>query len=180
VSFLRIVKPSSGEDHYPKASLFLRAGARLVDVTVAWLLFKSTGPAGIVMALLYILVADAMIQGQSVGKKLFGVKAVFLPTRQGVRHRDSVLRNAPFGLVIILYMMPDLGLKAFFGGVVVIGAMEAVRAIRDPQGIRWGDIWAQTQVIDGKEPANPAELIRTTGQEARATGRASRSTTEQH
>jgi hypothetical protein len=128
------------------------------------------------MALLYILFADAMIQGQSLGKKLFGVKAIFLPTRQGVRHRDSVLRNAPFGLVIILYMMPDLGLKAFFGGVAVIGGIEAVRVIRDPQGLRLGDLWAQTQVIDGKVPADHGELIRPATEEARAAGRANRTT----
>ena len=138
-SSLKLVR-GDGSEEYPKASLFLRAGARLTDVAIAWLLYMATGPAGIVMALLYILFADAMIQGQSLGKKLFGVKAIFLPTRAGVRHRDSVLRNAPFGLVIILFMMPDLGVKAFIGGVFVIGGIEAVRAIRDPQGLRLGDL----------------------------------------
>jgi hypothetical protein len=154
--------------------MFLRAGARVVDVGIAWLLYSATGPAGVVMALLYILFADAMIQGQSLGKKLFGVKAIFLPTRQGVRHRDSVLRNAPFGLVIILFMMPDLGLKAFIGGLVVIGGIEAVRAIRDPHGLRLGDLWAQTQVIDGKVAAGQGELVARTAEEARATGRANK------
>ena len=65
-----------------------------------------------VLALLYLLFADGMLQGQSPGKKLFGVRVVYLPTRQPARHRDSVLRNAPLGLVIILSMMPELGLKA--------------------------------------------------------------------
>jgi hypothetical protein len=173
VTTLRVVK-GSDDQHYPKASLFLRAGARLVDCAVAWLLYKSTGPAGVVMALMYILFADAMIQGQSLGKKLFGVKAIFLPTRQGARHRDSVLRNAPFGLVIILYMMPDLGHIAFIGGAIVIGGIEAVRVIRDPQGLRLGDLWAQTQVIDGKVPAGQGEVIRPAGEEARAASRANR------
>src|SRR5207248_2905742 len=109
---LRVVR-SEDPQLYPKASLFLRGGARLIDIAIAWLLFKSTGPAGVVMALLYTLFADAMIQGQSPGKKLFGVKAIFLPTRQGVRHRDSFLRNAPFGFIIIVGMMPDLGFNAF-------------------------------------------------------------------
>src|SRR4051812_42718727 len=126
------------------------------------------------MALMYILFADAMIQGQSLGKKAFGVKAVFLPTRQGVRHRDSVLRNAPFGLVIILYMMPDLGLIAFVGGAVVIGGIEAVRVVRDPLGLRLGDLWAQTQVIDGKVPTGQGEVIRPAEQVARAASRANR------
>lgn len=165
-------------DEYPKASLFLRGGARLVDCAIAWLLYVATGPAGIVMALIYVLFADAMINGQSPGKKLFGVKAIFLPARAGVRHRDSVLRNGPFGLVIILAMMPDLGFKAFIGGIVVIGGIEAVRAWRDPQGQRLGDLWAQTQVIDGKDTAAQGELVQRQAEEARATGRANKDAPE--
>ena len=34
-------------------------------------------------------------QGQSLGKRLFGVKVIHLPTRSAARYRDSVLRNAP-------------------------------------------------------------------------------------
>ena len=176
---LKLVRPGDPQQDYPKASMFLRAGARLVDIGIAWLLYIATGPAGIVMALLYILFADAMIYGQSLGKKLFGVKAIFLPTRSVVRHRDSVLRNAPFGLVIIFAMMPDLGVKAFVGGALVIGGIEAVRAWRDPQGLRLGDLWAQTQVIDGKEPAAQGDLVtRVDEEEARATGRANKDVPE--
>lgn len=134
----------------PKANLLLRGCARAVDVVIAFTLYKSTGPAGIVIAFLYTLFADGMIVGQSPGKKLFGVKVLYLPTKQGARHRDSVLRNAPFGLIIILSMMPELGFRAFIAGCVVIGAIEAVKCIRDPDGLRLGDLWAQTQVVDGK------------------------------
>ncbi len=151
-SRLRLVDPD--EPRYPKASLLLRAGARLADVAIAWALYQSTGPAGIVIALIYLLFADGMLQGQSPGKKLFGVKVMFVPTRSGARHRDSVLRNAPFGLILILSMMPELGAKAFVCGLVVIGTIEAVQCLRDPEGVRLGDLWAQTQVIDGKESMN--------------------------
>jgi uncharacterized RDD family membrane protein YckC len=111
-----------------------------------------------VIALLYLLFADGMIQGQSPGKKVFGVKVVYLPTRQGARHRDSVLRNAPFGLIIILSMMPELGFKAFVAGIVVIGGIEAVKCWRDRDGLRLGDLWAQTQVVDGKIVANQPQV----------------------
>jgi uncharacterized RDD family membrane protein YckC len=151
-SRLRLVDPD--EPKYPKASLLLRGGARLADVAIAWALYQSTGPAGIVIALIYLLFADGMLGGQSPGKKLFGVKVMFLPTRSGARHRDSVLRNAPFGLILILSMMPELGAKAFGFGLVVIGTIEAVQCLRDPEGARLGDLWAQTQVIDGKESMN--------------------------
>jgi uncharacterized RDD family membrane protein YckC len=175
---LKLVRPGEPQQDYPKASMFLRAGARLIDAGIAYLLYVATGPAGIVMALLYTLFADAMIQGQSPGKKMFGVKAIFLPTRSAVRHRDSVLRNAPFGLVVILAMMPDLGLKAFIGGVLVVGGIEAIRAWRDPQGHRLGDLWALTQVIDGKEPISQSEQVSRPVEEARATGRANKDAPE--
>ncbi|MFO0597402.1 MAG: RDD family protein [Myxococcaceae bacterium] len=155
---------------YPKASLLLRAGARIVDAAIAWAFYVSFGPAGVVLALLYILFADGMLQGQSPGKKIFGVKVVFLPTRSGARHRDSVLRNAPFGLIIILSMMPELGHRAFFAGLAVIGSIEALQCLRDRDGVRLGDGWAQTQVIDGKVQADQPQRL-PAEQEARAPAR---------
>lgn len=179
MSPLRIVKPDEGSG-YPKASLLLRAGARIVDAAIAWALYLSTGPAGVVIALLYILFADGMLQGQSAGKKIFGVKVVFLPTRSGARHRDSVLRNAPFGLIIILSMMPELGMRAFFAGLAVIGSIEALQCLRDPEGIRLGDTWAQTQVIDGKVQADQPQRSNTREQEARAPVRLRKHVSELH
>jgi uncharacterized RDD family membrane protein YckC len=166
---LRVVREGEGSG-YPKASLLLRAGARLVDVAIAWSLYLSTGPAGVVMAFLYILFADGMLQGQSPGKKIFGVKVVFVPTRSGARHRDSVLRNAPFGLIIILSMMPEVGPRAFLAGLAVIGSIEALQCLRDREGLRLGDTWAQTQVIDGKVQADQPQRI-PSQQEARAPAR---------
>ncbi len=167
---LRVVRDEEGSP-YPKASLWLRAGARLTDIAIAWALTWAAGPAGVVLALLYLLFADGMLQGQSPGKKLFGVKVVFLPTRQGARHRDSVLRNAPIGLVLILGMMPELGLKAFIAGALVIGGIEAVQVWRDPDGLRLGDLWAQTQVVDGKVVSQPPQTVAAPQQEARASAR---------
>lgn len=166
---LRLVREEEPSG-YPKASLLLRAGARIVDVAIAWSLYVATGPAGVVMALLYILFADGMLQGQSPGKKIFGVKVVYLPTKSGARHRDSVLRNAPFGLVIILSMMPELGARAFFAGLAVIGSIEALQCLRDREGLRLGDTWAQTQVIDGKVQADQPQRV-ARPEEARAPAR---------
>ena len=53
--------------------------ARLADVGVAWVLALAAGRAGLVVALLYLLLADGIFHGQSVGKRIFGVKVVYLP-----------------------------------------------------------------------------------------------------
>ncbi len=176
---LRVVRDDEGP-RLPKASLLLRAGARLVDLVIAWALFQSTGPAGIVIAFLYLVFADGMLQGQSPGKKLFGVKVVYLPTRSGARHRDSMVRNAPLGLVIILSMMPQLGFNAFVAGIIVIGGIEAVRCVRDPDGLRLGDLWAQTQVTDGKVTTGAQQRAVPRTEEARAGARFKQLTPRQH
>lgn len=167
---LRVVAKEEQGSPYPKASLFLRTGARAVDLAIAWALWVATGPSGLLAALLYLLFADGMLTGQSLGKKVFGVKVVYLPTRGPARHRDSVLRNAPLGLVLVLAMMPELGIKAFIAGVLVIGGIEVSRCLRDPLGLRLGDLWAQTQVIDGKVVAGQ-QVLTHHQREARATGR---------
>ena len=171
-SGLRVV--NGGDErgpHYPKASLLLRSGARLVDLAVAWGLYIVCGAAGAVVALLFVLLADGMLQGQSLGKRMFGVRVMHLPTRSAARHRDSTLRNAPLALVVLLGMMPaPLGGVAFVAGALVIGGVEALRVVRDPHGLRLGDTWAQTQVVDGKVAADARVVARSPVAAARAPG----------
>ncbi len=162
---LRVV-PDDGmpPSPYPRCSTVLRALARAADLGVAWVLWLAAGRAGLVVALLYLLLADGMFHGQSLGKRIFGVKAVFLPSRTDARFRDSTLRNAPLALIVLLRMMPEpLGLRAALGGMLVIGGVEAWKALRDPLGRRLGYVWAQTQVVDGKVVSGSEELARTPG-----------------
>lgn len=167
-----VVEDTEPGSPYPKASLWLRLGARIVDVAVAWGLYVVCGAAGSVVALLFLLLADGMIQGQSVGKRIFGVKVMHLPTRSAARHRDSTLRNAPLALIVLLGMMPvPLGAVAAAAGLVVIGGIEAWRVVRDPLGWRLGDTWAQTQVVDGKVVAGATVAARDPMAHQRAPGR---------
>jgi hypothetical protein len=145
---------------YPRCSLWLRVGARLADLGTSYAIFLLGGRAGAVLAILYILLADGIFDGQSIGKKIFGVRVVHLPTRSSGRKRDSTLRNAPLALPVLLWMMPEgLGMIAFLAGAIVIGMVEAWRVVRDPLGLRFGDIWAQTQVVDGKVVAGATGRI---------------------
>jgi uncharacterized RDD family membrane protein YckC len=152
------------ESPYPRCSFLLRGMARLADVGVAYALAVAAGRAGLVVALLYLLLADGIFHGQSVGKRIFGVKAVFLPMRTDARFRDSTLRNAPLALIVLMRMMPEpLGLRAGLAGLLVIGAVEAWMAVRDPLGRRFGDVWAQTQVVDAKVVSGSQALARAQG-----------------
>jgi hypothetical protein len=157
---------------YPKASLWLRTGARAVDVGVAWGLFVLLGQVGMLAALLFLLLADGMLQGQSVGKRIFGVRVMHLPTRSAGRHRDSAIRNSPLGLIVLLGMLPPpLGGLAFVAGLAVIGGVEVWSALKDPLGQRRGDVWAQTQVVDGKVVAGAMVADRQQASAAQEAGR---------
>ena len=140
---------------YPKADLTLRALARLVDLTLAFAVANVAREAGPPLAALYLLAADGLMQGQSIGKRIFGIRTMVLPSRVGGRghpagYRESVLRNAPFALVSLFYGLTLVGWVLLFLVGVPIIAFEAYMVWSDRLGIRIGDIFADTQVVDGK------------------------------
>jgi uncharacterized RDD family membrane protein YckC len=105
--------------------------------------------AGIVAGAMYILISDGFFRGQSVGKKLIGLKVV---TTQGESRastfRESMIRNVPYAAAILLGSFPLLGWFLFFTLGLFVVSVEAYFVYADDQGIRLGDIFADTQVID--------------------------------
>ncbi len=145
---------------YPKADLTLRGLARLADFTLAFALAQTTPQVGPILAAAYLLVADGLMSGQSVGKKIFGVRTVVVPRRAPAGWHESMLRNAPFALVAVFYAVPLLWPVLFLAGVPIV-AFETYMIFTDRLGIRIGDIFADTQVVDGKVMARAEEAPRT-------------------
>jgi uncharacterized RDD family membrane protein YckC len=143
---------------YPKADLTLRGLARLADFTLAFAV-ANLSPVGPILAAFYLLVADALMSGQSIGKRIFGVRTVVVPTRTSAGWRESALRNAPFALVALFGGVPLLWLVFVIAGVPIV-AFEAYMVWSDRLGVRIGDIFADTQVVDGKVLAKEAEPVR--------------------
>jgi hypothetical protein len=146
---------------YPKADLTLRCLARLVDLALAYAFAHVGREAGPPLAALYLLLADGLMQGQSVGKRVFGIRSVVLPARGGIRgvpagYRESVLRNAPFALVGLFYGVSLVGWILLLVVGVPIVAFEAYMVWSDRLGIRIGDVFADTQVVDAKIIAREA------------------------
>jgi uncharacterized RDD family membrane protein YckC len=148
---------------YPKADLTLRGLARLVDFAIAFLLVKSSTQFGPLLAALFLLFADGLMSGQSIGKRLFGVRAVVIPRRAPAGYHESLLRNAPFALVVVFWSVPVLWPVLLVAGLPIL-ALESYLICTDRLGIRVGDIFADTQVVDAKvlakgdavEPLGPA------------------------
>ncbi len=141
---------------YPKADLTLRGLARLADFGLAFVVAQSIPQVGPILAAFYLLVADGLMSGQSIGKKIFGVRAVVIPRRAPASYHESLLRNAPFALVAVFYAVPLLWPVLFVAGVPIL-AFETYMIFTDRFGIRIGDIFADTQVIDAKVLADAKE-----------------------
>src|SRR5574338_279121 len=109
---------------YPKADLTLRGLARLADFAIAFALGQTSPQAGPLLAAFYLLVADGLMQGQSIGKKIFGVRTVVVPRRAPAGYHESMLRNAPFALVAVFWSIPLLWPVLFVAGVPIV-AFEA-------------------------------------------------------
>jgi uncharacterized RDD family membrane protein YckC len=142
---------------YPKADLTLRGLARLADFTLALIVAQSMPQIGPLLAALYLLVADGLMTGQSVGKRIFGVRTIVVPRRAPAGWHESMLRNAPFALVAVFYAVPLLWPVLFVVGLPIV-AFEAYMIFTDRLGIRIGDIFADTQVVDAKVLSKAGEI----------------------
>ncbi len=142
---------------YPKADLTLRALARIADFSLAFVLARTAPQVGPILAAFYLLVADGLMSGQSVGKRIFGVRTVLVPRRVPAGYHESVLRNAPFALIAIFWAVPLLWPLLLVAGVPIVG-FEAYMIFTDRLGIRIGDIFADTQVVDAKVLSKAGEI----------------------
>jgi uncharacterized RDD family membrane protein YckC len=132
---------------YPRAEIWPRILAKAADLLVAILFALIVPSVGGILGIVYLLLADAMPNGQSPGKRLLGIKAVHVPTRLSCNTRQSVIRNLPIAVAFGFALNPILALVA-----IPIALFELYMVATDPLGVRIGDVFADTQVIDGKVP----------------------------
>ena len=134
---------------YPKADLTLRGLARLVDFALALALAQAAHEAGLILAVIYLLLADGFMHGQSIGKRIFGIRTMVVPRRVPAGYRESLLRNAAFALLALFYMVPLGWILLVVAGLPIVG-FETWMVLSDRLGVRIGDIFADTQVVDAK------------------------------
>lgn len=122
---------------YAKADVRKRLYAAAVDS----LLVATTGAFALILQMPWVLVAGGLylllrdsVQGQSLGKALFGLVVISLETGKPATFASSVRRN-------LLLLLPGANIVAAF--------LETMTIVRDVQGQRLGDRLAQTQVIEG-------------------------------
>ncbi len=122
--------------------------AKLIDLIIVGIFFAFPTFIGTVAGITYILIADGLNGGQSLGKRIIRLKVVS-PGRgwDDCNFQESILRNIPVGVVILFTMIPYLRWLLFFTLGLAIVAFETYLSYVDDEGLRWGDRIALTQVV---------------------------------
>lgn len=107
-----------------------------------------------ILMLVYLAVCDGLWNGQSLGKRIIGLRVLFLETEKShsalFPYLQSAIRNAPFAVIMFLSLIPILGVLFTLLGLIFI-AIEIYFIYTDEEGIRIGDIYAKTRVQFGNQ-----------------------------
>lgn len=127
-----------------KSDLITRAVAGFVDLLIVIGLSRLPDVLGFLAASGYILARDGLFSGRSIGKKVIGIHVILLdePLRAGA-YRESIIRNIPFVLAYILFIIPYAG---WVLGPLAL-CIEWLTALGDEKGMRIGDLLAGTSVV---------------------------------
>jgi hypothetical protein len=128
-----------------KAPLLLRVMAKTIDLIAIAVVIGVIPTAGIFAGVAYILVSDGLLGGRSLGKKVMGLQVISISAGCSGSFRDSMIRNVPFAVVLLLYIVPFVGW--FLSALVIL--FEFLLILGNPEGMRLGDDLAGTQVVEG-------------------------------
>mgnify|MGYP001293639063 CR=1 FL=1 len=129
-----------------KTAKLARLFAKSVDVFIALILSIFFYPVGILLAVLYICIADSLQGGQSVGKKLMGLCVVSIEDGSLCTLKKSAVRNLPISIPLLFAIIP------FWGWILAIIAaglflpLELYLMVKIDSGNRLGDVMADTTV----------------------------------
>jgi len=128
----------------PKANVLHRFIAKFLDFLIVAACAKLIPPIGFFAGVAYLLIADGLWEGQSVGKRIIGLQTIKVSGGGAGSFQESIIRNVPLAMGWIAGVIPYVG-WLLVGGVI---ALEALLIIGNDRGLRIGDEIAQTQIID--------------------------------
>ncbi len=109
-----------------------RISAWLLDLLFVFGFGMLFGGFGWLASMGYWLLRDGLFQGQSIGKRLMGLKVVVGPTRAPCTYLSSILRT-------LLWVVPVVNLAMGVTGIYHLS--------KDRAGCHWGDRLAETRVV---------------------------------
>jgi uncharacterized RDD family membrane protein YckC len=134
-----------------RTSVFNRLLARGIDslIAVALLLLGKAlwWPVGIALGCGYCALADGFGDGQSVGKRILGLRVEDFSAGTACDLAGSLVRNLPFALALFLASAPLLWIFFLLVALPLI-ALEVFILVSVDSGVRLGDVLANTQVAE--------------------------------
>lgn len=128
---------------YPKAEVLNRFIGKFVDGILVMAAGNVFPPVGWLAGFAYILIADGLSGGRSIGKRLTGLQTIHLRTQDVAGFKESIIRNGPIAAAYLLFSIPYIGWMA--AGAIIV--FESLLVIGNEQGFRLGDEMAHTQVL---------------------------------
>jgi len=129
-----------------KAGKSARIFAKAVDLFLCLLLSIFFYPVGILLAVFYLSVSDALQKGQSVGKKLMGFNVISMEDGEYCSIKQSAIRNLPLSLPLFFAIIPIWGWIIWILSGTFFFALELYLLIKLDSGNRLGDVMADTTV----------------------------------
>jgi len=152
--------------NYPKADIFRRFIAYLIDAVIASVLIYVPILGGIVSTV-YMLTKDVIayeitknpdFKNKSIGKKLMGLEVASLEGKD-MNWEISIRRNLPLAIGSVCSIVPIIGwiIGAILGFIMSI--VEIILVLTDSNGRRFGDRLASTQVVSSESLPKRNDVI---------------------
>lgn len=153
-----MAEPLHVELDLPKADLGKRFLAHFLDsifvgLSTALLGWILGGEWGLILSATYYLVRDGLdlpfMDRRSVGKKLVGLRPLRLDGAP-MDLETSIQRNWVFVVGTLSFLALGEGYLAWLVSTAgtILFFYEVFRVLQDPHGRRWGDVLANTQVVE--------------------------------
>ena len=121
--------------------------AKAIDFALVLFLSALFYPVGIILSVIYLTVADSLLQGQSAGKFIVGFNVISLEDGNPCSIKQSFIRNLPFIIPLAIFIFPIFGW--IIGAILVLPLLilETYLLITLDSGHRLGDVMADTTVM---------------------------------
>lgn len=128
--------------------------AKAIDLFIVLAMSMLLYPVGIILACIYISIADWLNHGQSFGKKFMGFSVISLVDGTPCSRKQSFIRNLPIFIPLCFTIIPFWGW--IFSGVLAtpLFLLELYLMFKLDSTHRLGDVMADTTVI-----ANDAQRV---------------------
>ncbi|HEC25265.1 MAG TPA: hypothetical protein ENI54_04565 [bacterium] len=135
-----------------KANILHRFIAKTIDLLIFCFLSEIFYPFGFIAGIMYILISDGLFDGESLGKKITGLKVVMTLGEKRPEFKESIIRNSFLVIPLLFAFIPFIGYFLLVVVGIFIYSVEIYFTVKSPEGERLGDRFAFTHVLDVKKP----------------------------